>query len=323
MYTHAHGHQCTREHCDPIVVSKRGIIKPSRPTTAHTHISKYICDKTVSTQDQLRINEASAREIISKENLIITKSTNTEPNQATTLTTTTTEGTQNTQETSITSMKSVNNPQTHANELTLTKSTNIVVTVVDVHVQAAKPDTASISTKSVNAPQIQANKDTPTKSTNTVITVTDVHVEAVKPDTASTSKNTTELHDAAEGLLMLQELSNMDLPDTKDETELPINIIEQSEITDQADASSDETVIYDASDFNIIQQVVDPDPKPKKGILTITEIGIKSKPTDSSTTATPVGPITSEGKLRCDFCMRSFNTQSEKNQHMNRRHADG
>ena len=45
LYTHAHGHQCTRENCDPIIISKRGIIKPSRPVTAHTHISKYICDK--------------------------------------------------------------------------------------------------------------------------------------------------------------------------------------------------------------------------------------------------------------------------------------
>ena len=51
LYTHAHGHQCSREHCDPIVVSKWGIIIPSRPSTAHTHISKYMCDKMLTAQN--------------------------------------------------------------------------------------------------------------------------------------------------------------------------------------------------------------------------------------------------------------------------------
>ena len=36
----------------------------------------------------------------------------------------------------------------------------------------------------------------------------------------------------------------------------------------------------------------------------------------------PVGPVTSEGKLRCDYCRRSFDTRSEKNLHIARRHAD-
>ena len=38
LYTHAHGHTCTRKNCNPIILSKRGIIRPERPSTAHYHL---------------------------------------------------------------------------------------------------------------------------------------------------------------------------------------------------------------------------------------------------------------------------------------------
>ena len=47
MYTHAHGHVCNRPDCTPIIVSRQGVIKPSRPSTGHSHISNIQCNKMV------------------------------------------------------------------------------------------------------------------------------------------------------------------------------------------------------------------------------------------------------------------------------------
>ena len=48
LYTHAHGHTCTRKDCNLIIISKRGVIKPNRPSTGHFHLSNT-CDKGDST----------------------------------------------------------------------------------------------------------------------------------------------------------------------------------------------------------------------------------------------------------------------------------
>ena len=132
---------------------------------------------------------------------------------------------------------------------------------------------------------------------------------------------------------MLQRLSNMDLPEPDDnynDLELPVNTPKVPDPTqdldlehemDKPDSKSDETIIYDTAEFNSVQQSIDTEPQPKKGILTITEIGIKSNP-GIPTDSTPVGHITNQGKLRCNFCKQSFNTRSEKQQHVSRRHAD-
>ena len=38
LYTHAHRHTCTRKNCNPIILSKKGIVKPNRPSTTHYHL---------------------------------------------------------------------------------------------------------------------------------------------------------------------------------------------------------------------------------------------------------------------------------------------
>ena len=48
LYTHSHGHVCDRKYCNPIIVSSRGIIKPSHPLTGHSHISNIACERMVT-----------------------------------------------------------------------------------------------------------------------------------------------------------------------------------------------------------------------------------------------------------------------------------
>ena len=56
LYTHAHGHTCTHKNCNLIILSNRGIIKPSRPSTEHYHLGN-VCNKggvkLLSPSDQL------------------------------------------------------------------------------------------------------------------------------------------------------------------------------------------------------------------------------------------------------------------------------
>ena len=44
LYTHALGHKCDRKHCNPIIITKHGIVKPNKPSTSHSHLSGS-CDK--------------------------------------------------------------------------------------------------------------------------------------------------------------------------------------------------------------------------------------------------------------------------------------
>ena len=64
---------------------------------------------------------------------------------------------------------------------------------------------------------------------------------------------------------------------------------------------------------------------PRKGTLTIREVGLRKPGTntdknDPTPTNDSMPVITTSGKVRCDFCKRSFNTLAEQKQHMVRRH---
>ena len=357
LYTHAYGHQCTRKNCDPIVISKRGIIKPSRPVTAHTHISKYICDKMSKSQPEQ--SAKSSDTLVSKNNKDIneeitipdTENTTTSPTKsvdkegpppANILTVTAdihTDSTKVEHETPAT--KSTDRHETELRMDVRLETT----TTADVHVDA--PVTKSIDyqdnesrtglvLETMTTADSHANatdttictlvvKNIDHRRSNVITDTTEISVKhlglakTIQPPTAVKRSDTPQQQTAVEGLLMLQEMTQLDAPDPNELPDIPI--IASKENTEKAE--SDDTIIYDLpdpKDLNIVSQTTDQDPQPRKGILKITNVGIKSKTTDSSTSE-PVGPITNEGKLRCDFCMRSFNTRTEKNQHMNRRHA--
>ena len=44
LYTHAHGHTCTKKNCNPIILSNKGIIRPERPSTTHYHLGGTCSD---------------------------------------------------------------------------------------------------------------------------------------------------------------------------------------------------------------------------------------------------------------------------------------
>ena len=44
VYTHALGHKCDRKHCNPIIITKHGIMRPDQPKTSHSHLSGS-CDR--------------------------------------------------------------------------------------------------------------------------------------------------------------------------------------------------------------------------------------------------------------------------------------
>ena len=169
---------------------------------------------------------------------------------------------------------------------------------------------------------------------------------------------------AADGLLMLQKLAQFDNPYMEDDANsqlMPIGTelndinsnIAAHKTTDPAetgtqtlkDDSSEETIIYDTSEFSITAEVVpvtneDLAPTPstldlekdeqsvaqdrdKKGKLVIRQVGLKKGGTQKDTEDdTPLPTITSSGKVRCNFCRRDFDTMTEQKQHMSRRHPD-
>ena len=249
LYTHAHGHTCSHPDCTPIIVSKRGVIKPSRPPTGHSHISNITCQRML--QDNAKSTNTTDAAIANLENI--------EENQR-------------------------------------------------------------------NVPNNELEQATKSANNNTENTTT--ATESVK-DTDTTER------DAARGLLMLQQLAEMDMPDNTDDTPLvPLvpNMIDDNnqtknimDIVPQPDTThddkSDDTVIYDPLDYHTMTNEANDtqEPPPPKGVLTIRDVGIKST---STVTTDPVGPVTNEGKLRCNYCRRSFDTRTEKNLHIARRHAD-
>ena len=265
MYTHAHGHKCNRPDCNPIIVSKRGVIKPNRPSTGHSHISNIACQRMQQdrTAAAARLENADSQRTVKKTDL----------EQA---------------------LKSMNK---------VTENT-ATVTEPKKGIDVAEGDLENAA-KSVN-------KDT---ENTTLMT---------EPNN---NTNTAE-RDAARGLLMLQQLAEMDLPDNTDDTPLvPLipDLTTDSTADPQPGAThddkSDDTMIYDPSDYrSTTNETTDtPEPPPPKGVLTIREVGIKNTPTGITD---PVGRVTNEGKLRCDYCRRSFDTRTEKNLHIARRHAD-
>ena len=162
---------------------------------------------------------------------------------------------------------------------------------------------------------------------------------------------------AADGLLMLQELARFDDFDTEEDANsqlMPIGtaLIESNLDTAVHDAAdhtttsaqpitddtSDETIIYDT--VETVPETNPPAPTPsktdrekdeqpskhdrdKKGKLIIRNVGIKKGGTQQDTeNDTPMPTITSSGKVRCNFCRRAFDTLTEQKQHMSRRHPD-
>ena len=294
LYTHAHGHVCSRRECNPIQLSKQGIVKPSRPPTEHSHISNIPCDKMTNP---------------------VTKSSNTNESNIST-------------ETPTTANVNVNEETNKSMNTYESSDGNLPSTSTDTATTASRNDgvTKSTNTMEIASNATQATSDTGSKSMNANTSEADnLHLEEI-----TAAKNNE--HEAADGLLMLQQLAEMDQPDPNDD-QLPLFPLAQETATledqtmgttvppapsksTEAD-NSDDTIIYDPSDY--LKNALPEKPPPPKGILTITEVGIRSRP---STSSDPVGPVTSEGKLRCDYCKRSFNTRSEKLQHINRRHAD-
>ena len=301
LYTHAHGHVCSRKDCTPIILSKRGIIKPNRPSTGHFHMSNIPCNwmtknamKSVNEQQeevsgQVIKKDTHAEDEHHLDSAMGISDTNQDPEHAS---------------------KSVNTPTTteplteHDNVSNLTHAANSanVPTTNDPHDNVTNLDTDPVP-----------------KSVNVQTTIASDHDEQ-------------DEHNAAAGLLLLQQMANMDLPDAEEDEPLiplvpnepdlpteihvePTNLHENTAHTAASTPDSDDTVIYD-SNKSPSESVERPAPS-RKGVLTITEVGIRSSPTGTND---PVGPVTNEGKLCCDFCKRSFDTRSEKLQHIKRRH---
>ena len=224
-YTHAHGHVCSRKDCTPIIVSKRGVIKPNRPSTGHFHISNIPCDRMPNnTTKSVNVNPPDKQQEIEQEN---------EPEKCT--------HAENEHEKKLTSEIEVPNQDPNHTA----KSMN-VETELDTNSRLEKEmehSNTTIAMKSMN-----------------VHTATEPLVEQDERDE----------HDAAARLLLLQQLAEMDLPNTE-EDDHPIPLIPlapnleteqdpptQSEPTKpqenttntQADKSdSADTVIYDPNEY--------------------------------------------------------------------------
>ena len=178
---------------------------------------------------------------------------------------------------------------------TQSQDANVIIVEAEVH----------IATKSCTG------KKTPAQTPTMVVKSMNSNNDSTKP-----TDNTKE--DAAAGLLMLQDLANMDEPNQEltDIPLVPIGDCSGHDNTEPADLEKpDTTIIYDPSKFETLDENTQVHPPLHKGVLTITEIGIGNI---HSTSSEPIGPINSEGKLLCDYCKRCFNTRSEKAQHVNR-----
>ena len=310
LYTHAHGHVCSRKDCTPIIVSKRGIIKPNRPSTGHFHISNIPCDR-MPKNSRKSVNEQ--QEEVSEQ--VIEQDTHAED------------------EHHPDSTMGINDPNQDLKHAA--KSANVPTTIEPL----TEHDNVSNLEHAAKSANVSTTNDPLTAHDNVSNLNTDRIPKSVNVQTTTVSTSDhdeQDEHNAAAGLLLLQQMANMDLPDIDEdepliplvpnasnmETELdppteiePTNPHENTANTAVSSPDSDNTVIYDPNKPPS-ESAERPAPS-RKGILTITEVGIRSTPTGSTD---PVGPVTNEGKLRCDFCKRSFNTRSEKLQHIKRRH---
>ena len=267
LYTHAHGHTCTRKDCTPIIISKRGVIKPNQPSTGHFHLSN-ICDKGGNTLETPKLEPPTLK----------------------------------------------------------TESTETLVPEKD-----ERPTTVPVTDIPESTVTISDNK---TKTAPT----------ALVPETSHEMDE--QLREAVGGLLLLQELCNTDPPQLENldnNSELmpiakPTNVQEdlvpehKEDEQLQGDDNSDNTIIYDpltseTPPKETTQHAAATELSPRKGTLTIREVSLrkpgtstdKSEPTPANDNdAMPV--ITTSGKVRCDFCKRSFNTLAEQKQHMVCRH---
>ena len=102
LYTHSHGHTCSRPNCTPVVVSKPST-KPNRPSTSHTHLGNMQCQrmiddnaKSTNTEDPEQVNVGETEESTQVDQTAstgehtsepITKSINTSPTETTSTTT--------------------------------------------------------------------------------------------------------------------------------------------------------------------------------------------------------------------------------------------
>ena len=304
LYTHAHGHTCTRKNCNPIILSKRGIIKPDRPNTTHYHLGGSCSEggekllppgselKTPKTEESTEHEEDEHHKPLETNN-VTTKTTSSD---------------------NITQLKT---PDTERNE--------------------HPPEVAMTSTVLDNAMQ---SKITETETTNEK----DEHtLEAAggllmlqNIDIIGDADNETE-YDPYDNSKVVPVSNEPALSHERDEHQTTNDIQTDTVIDDtvlpdldeppkppEKEASSDDTIIYDPPNLGTTANTASTlkeESATRKGTLTIREIGIPKPGKSTEQTNSDVMPvITTSGKVRCDFCKRAFNTITEQKQHMARRH---
>ena len=219
-------------------------------------------------------------------------------------------------------------------------------------------ETQSPSHVETNSPvETDPKRDTtPLQTADTTTHAPHGNVQQENPQDSELHEKDEHTLEAVDGLLMLQNLKPADQETTKktisliplavdeasnhekdehskpseseiDTPELPIPEeelpnLEPEETLPNDDLGSDETIIYEPpqTDSQVTAEREEEN-TPKKGTLTIIEVGIPKPGTSTENTTTEAMPvITTAGKVQCDFCKRSFNTLTEQKQHMVRRH---
>ena len=281
LYTHAHGHTCTRKNCDPIILSKRGIIRPNRPSTGHYHLGN-VC------------SEGGEKLSTPGNQLITPKTEETEPpkheeDKPPEITSTTTVSSDNITPTDIIPD---NEPLHEKDEQTLEAADGLLMLQ---NVNTVNP---------ANQEDIYDN--------STLMPLADEHIsDREKDEHLKPLENKTDNVDNSTLLVT----SDEHLPDLeKEELLKPL----------EDKTASDDTIIYEPPEL-VTPPIDTPkqtdESSPKKGTLTIREVGIPKPGTSTEHAMTEVMPaITTAGKVRCDFCKRAFNTIYEQKQHMARRH---
>ena len=179
------------------------------------------------------------------------------------------------------------------------------------------------ATKSMNTDKTEPETEkTPTitdKSGSKSMNMTETDTTQTKETECITSKTETTEQEAADGLIMLEQLAEMDQPDLDENTDLPLipltghigldegandNTVplltapEVSIPTLNIDKdNSDDTIIYDSETYQLKPQFEEP--TPRKGILTITEVVIRSKPTDNTD---PVYTVDTSRNIPLQYC---------------------
>ena len=286
LYTHAHGHTCTCKNCNPIILSKRGIIRPSRPSTEHYHLGNVCSEGGVK--------------FLSPSNQLLTPKTE--------------------------ELEPLKSEQTKSSEITDPKQ--------DI-TQTQTVNTTTVSSHNNTQPDILPESEYHEKDEQTLEAADGLlMLQNLNPANQEATENNSVLipllgeeisdHEKDEQLKLpnnqTDKLDNNTLLLIPDEQLLDLEQEEHSKPLD--DKASDDTIIYEP--LELVTPPVNAskeESSPKKGTLTIIEVGIPKPGTSTEHVTTEAMPvITTSGKVQCDFCKRSFNTITEQKQHMARRH---